>query len=100
MSLKKGGAPKTIPATLTIIGQGSTDKLNVTFHNRKQSEIQGKLDSGLTLGGLVPFLVESWDTDFELTEEGVREFEDEYPGIVDILLAGFHRARRKEAEKN
>lgn len=100
MSLKKGGGPKTIPTTLTIIGQGSTDKLNVTFHNRKQSEIQEKLDSGLTLGGLVPFLVESWDTDFELTEEGVREFEDEYPGIVDILLTGFHRARRKEAEKN
>lgn len=100
MSLKKGGGPKTIPAALTIIGQGSTDKLNVTFHNRKQSEITEKLEAGLTLGGLVPFLVESWDTDFELTEEGVREFEDEYPGIVDIVLMGFHRARRKEAEKN
>lgn len=100
MSLKKGGAPKTIPATLTIIGQGSTDKLNVTYHNRKQSEITALLEGGASLGALIPFLVESWDTDFELTEEGVREFEDEYPGIVDILLTGFHRAHRKEAEKN
>lgn len=100
MSLRKGGGPKTLPTTLTITGQGSTDKLNVTYHNRKQSEIDAQFNSGITLGGLIPFLVESWDTDFALTEEGVKEFEDEYPGIVDILLSGYGKARLKEAEKN
>lgn len=100
MSLKKGGGPATLPATLTITGQGSTDKLNITYHNRKQSEVQSRIDEGTTIGALLPYLVESWDTDFPLTEEGVREFEDEYPGIIDIVLAGYYKARRKEAEKN
>jgi hypothetical protein len=100
MSLKKGSGPKSLPATLTITGQGSTDKLDVTYHNRKQSEIRERLESGVTMASLIAFLVESWNTDFDLTEEGVREFEDEYPGIVEILFAGFHQTRRKELEKN
>lgn len=100
MSLKKGGAPKTLQATLTIVGQGSADKLEITYHNRKTSEVQKTLEDGCSLGGLVVFLVESWGTDFELTEEGVREAEDEYPGLVDAIITGFHRARRKELEKN
>ncbi|NID06655.1 hypothetical protein HBF26_17300 [Luteibacter jiangsuensis] len=100
MSLKKGNGPKVLPATLTISGQGSTDKLEVTYHNRKQSEVRERLESGATMAGLIAFLVDSWDTDFDLTEEGVMAFEDEYPGIVEILFAGFHQARRKELEKN
>lgn len=101
MSLKKGGGPKTLPTALTIIGQGSTDKLNITYHNRKTSEVKKALgEKGATLGSVIPFLVESWDADFPLTEEGVKDFEDEYPGIVEIVYEGFHQARRKEAEKN
>ena len=46
-----------------------------------------------------PWIVDKWDTDFPLTEEGVKDFEDEYPGVVDAILDGFHKARRKEAEK-
>lgn len=96
MSLKKGGGPKTLPTTLTIIGQGSTDKLNITYHNRKTTEVEAKLREG----NLIPFIVESWDTDFELTEEGIAAFEDEYPGIVEIVITGFWKVRRKEVEKN
>jgi hypothetical protein len=100
MSLKKGSGPKLLPATLTITGQGATDKLDVTYHNRKQSELRERMDAGATMASLVAYLVSSWDTDFDLTEEGVTAFEDEYPGIVEILFAGFHLARRKELEKN
>ncbi|APG04957.1 hypothetical protein BJI69_14350 [Luteibacter rhizovicinus DSM 16549] len=100
MSLKKGAGPKLIPATLTITGQGSSDKLDVTYHNRKQSEIRERVDSGVTLAALVAFVVESWAADFALTEEGVIEFEDEYPGIVGAVMEGFHTSRRKELEKN
>lgn len=101
MSLKKGGGPKTLPTTLTITGQGSTDKLDLVYHNRKSSDVEAKLkESGVILAGLVPYLVESWDTDFDLTEEGVLEYEDEYPGITEILIDGFWKARRKELEKN
>jgi len=100
MSIKRGGGPKTLPATLTITGQGSTDKLDVVYHNRKTSEVQGRLAGGCSLGALVVYLVDSWDTDFELTEEGVRDAEDEYPGFVDIIIAGYHAARHKALEKN
>ena len=101
MSLKKGGGPKTLPWTLTLVGQGSSDKLNLVYHNRKTSEFQATLKTpGLTLGGVVPYLVESWDTDFPLTEEGVADFDDEYPGTVKAVIDGYHEARQKEAEKN
>jgi kynurenine formamidase len=100
LSLKKGSGPKTLPATLTITGQGSTDKMDVTYHNRRQSEVIERAQSGVAMGALVVFVVESWDTDFDLTEEGIQAFEDEYPGIVGILMEGFHQARRKELEKN
>ena len=100
MSLKKGGGPKTLPVTLTITGQGSTDKLELVYHNRKSSEVDSKVKEGATLSAVIPFLVESWDTDFPLTEEGVTEFEDEYPGIVQAILSGFWKARKKEAEGN
>lgn len=97
MSLKKGSGPKTLPATLTITGQGATDKIDVTYHNRKQSEVIERAQSGASL---ITYVVESWSLDFELTEEGVGELEDEYPGMVGILMEGFHQARRKAIEKN
>lgn len=100
MSLKKGGGPKTLAVTLTITGQGSTDKLELVYHNRKSSEVRARTEAGDTLAGLVPFVVESWDTDFPLTEEGVSDFEDEYPGVLSAVLEGFWKARRKEAEGN
>ena len=99
MSLKKGGGPKTLPTNLTITGQGSTDKLQITYHNRKTTEVEAKLREG-NLNAAIPFIVEWWDADFALTEEGMAEFEDEYPGIVEIVITGFWKARRKELEKN
>lgn len=101
MSLKKGGGPKTIAATLTITGQGSTDKLNLVFHNRKSSEVQAKLmEPGVKMAAVVPFIVESWDSDFELTEEGLIAMEDENPGMVSAVFEGFYKARRKEVQGN
>ncbi len=100
MSLKKGGGPKTLPVTLTITGQGSTDKLNLVYHNRKSSEVRERIKDDVSLASIVPFVVESWDTDFPLTEEGVTGFEDEYPGIITAVLDGFWKARRKEVEGN
>jgi hypothetical protein len=101
MSLKKGAGPALLPTTLTITGQGSTDKLKVTYHNRRTSDVNERMaEAGMSLAGMVPYLVESWDTDFALTQEGVEAFEDEYPGMLEALLAGFWKARRKETEKN
>lgn len=102
MSLKKGGGPKTIPVTLTVIGQGSTDKVQVTFHNRKGSEVEARLKENpdVKMAAVIPYIVESWDLEFDLTEEGVIALEDEYPGMVTGLVEGFWKARRKQVEGN
>ncbi len=100
MSLKKGGGPKTIAITLTVVGQGFSDKFDVVYHNHKSSEVRARIEGGATMAAMIPYMVESWATDFELTEEGVAAFEDEYPGIIAALLEGFWKARRKETEGN
>lgn len=101
MSLRKGGAPETLAVALTIKGQGSTDKLNIVYHNRKRTEYEAQMAlPEMTFGGVIPYLVKEWDTDFPITEEGVKQFEDEYPGIIQIILAGYGQARLKELEKN
>jgi len=100
MSLKKGQSPSELPYVLTLVGQGSSDKLKLTYHNRKTGELKKKSEDGVTIAGLIPWLVKEWDTDFSLTEDGVVEFDEEYPGVVQAVLEGWHLARRKEAEKN
>lgn len=101
MSLKKGGAPTELPVTLTITGQGVADKMKITYHNRKTSEVNAMIEKDeVSIDGIIPFIVKEWDSDFPLTEEGVSDFEDEYPGIRDVIITGFWKARRKELEKN
>ena len=100
MSLKKGGGPALLDTTLTITGQGSSDQFEITYFNRRSSEVQEKIKAGSTIAALIPFLVKKWSTDFELTEEGIRDMEDEYPGMVEIVFQGFWKARRKEVEGN
>lgn len=101
MSLKKGGGPETLAVTLTVVGQQSTDKIDIVYHNRKSSELQEQWEKpGMTLGGIIPFIVKEWSTDFPLTEEGMKDMEDEYPGMLDAIMAGYGVARRKEVVKN
>lgn len=105
MAIKKGNAPKTLPAKLDIVGGGETNTLSLTFHNRKPSEMQVKFDElkGSTdpfLPSMILFVVKEWDTDYSLSLEGIQEMEDERPGICDAILAGFHRLRKVELEGN
>jgi hypothetical protein len=102
VSLKKGSGPKTIPVTLTITGQGSTDKVIISYHNRKSSEVEARLNGGpaVKMASVIPFIVESWDLGWDLTEEDVLAMEDEFPGMVVGVIEGFWKARRKQVEGN
>jgi len=105
MAIKKGNAPKTIPAKLEIVGGGETNTLNLTFHNRKPSELQAKVDElkdskDPFLPSMVLFVVKEWETDYSLSMEGAQEMEDERPGICDAILQGFHKFRRVALEGN
>jgi len=105
MAIKKGNAPKTFPAKLEIVGGGESNTLNVTFHNRKASEMQARYDElkGSTapfLPQMVLYVVKEWDADYSLSVEGLVEMEDERSGILDAILKGFHETRRVKLEGN
>ena len=105
MAVMKGNAPKTIPAKLEITGGGETNTLSITFHNRKPSEFQARLDElkdskDPFLPSMVLFVVKEWESDYSLSLEGIQEMEDERPGICDAILQGFHKVRRVSLEGN
>lgn len=105
MAIKKGNAPKTIPAKLEIVGGGETNMMNLTFHNRKPSEMEARIEelkesTDAFLPSMVLFVVKEWDTDYSLSLEGVMEMEDERPGMCDAVLQGFHKVRRVTLEGN
>ena len=106
----------TIATLLTIKGQGEEATFKVTYHNRRQSEVQAKLDEALAamskpddqisdddrngLANVVLFMVESWETEYEVSLVGIKEMEDDRPGLIAGILAGFHDARKVEKVKN
>jgi len=105
MAIKKGNAPKTIPFKLDIVGGGETNTLSLTFHARKPSELDDRIEElkeskDPFLPMMVLFVVKEWDTDYPLSLEGVLEMEDERPGMCDAILQGFHKARRVALEGN
>lgn len=105
MAVMRGNAPKSIPAKLEITGGGETNTLSITFHNRKPSEFQAKLDElkdskDPFLPSMVLFVTQTWESDYSLSLEGILEAEDERPGLCDAILQGFHKVRRVSLEGN
>ena len=103
--LKRANIGGDIKATLTVKGQGEETKFDVTYFNRRQSELEAALkkaleDDGGGIPNVVLFMVKDWDTEYPLTLEGIKELEDERPGILYGIIAGFHAARKVEAVKN
>jgi len=98
--LKKADRPTELPVTLAIKGQGVEKKLNVTYFNRNDSEIDAFVKTNKPLAAFVMYLVKSIETEYELSEDGLREMEGDWPGITDALMAGFSTARRMAVVKN
>lgn len=100
MALKKARRA-TLPATLTLTGQGETVKFDITYNNCKQSELDAVMtDPEKDIADAVLFVVKDWDTEYELTKEGLAEMEDDRPGTVMAVIQGFHDARRVAKAKN
>lgn len=105
MALKKGSAPKTLPAKLELIGGGEKTTLNLTFYNRKPSEItahekETRQTDKPFLAEMVFYLIKEWDTDYSLSIEGIVELEDERPGICEAILQGFWQVRKVNLQGN
>jgi hypothetical protein len=100
MSIKKGTAPKTILANLTIQSLGESLTMDVTFHNRTRKELEAKIEAGATVAEIVLFLVKDWDSDFALTKDGLEELESEREGTCLAVWQGFTQARAAQLVKN
>lgn len=115
----KKNRPLTIPATLKIKSQGETITFNVEYFNFKQSEWMDFLNaqasearkvldnaadapntSTLSIADTILKIVKSWDSEYELTREGIEEMHDDRPGLVQAIVEGFSMARQAERVKN
>lgn len=115
----KKNRPLTIPATLKIKSQGETIKFDVEYHNLKQSEWTDFLNERaeearaylalpldelpkkkMSIADTVLKIVKSWDSEYELTREGIEEMHDDRPGLVNAIVEGFDLARQAERVKN
>lgn len=106
MALKRE-TPKTIPASVTIIGQGQRASFDVVFRNLTLAEFQKKAEE-LTASNtpdpdahLILFVVESWsDIDYDLTVEDIVAANNDRPGFIGAMVDAFMGARRVERVKN
>jgi hypothetical protein len=90
-----------IPSALTVKGQGETIKFDLVFHNRSSDDLDAKMkEKSNTYGDTIMYIVESWDSEYPLTREGLIELDNDRPGILLALLDAYHDARRMHREKN
>lgn len=91
---------ETILTALTLIGQGESVTFNITYFNRKQSEVEAKLNDAGDVPDTILYMVQSWDSEYPLTPEGIMELEGDRPGTIMAVIEGFFAARKVQREKN
>lgn len=95
---KIAGNP-TFDASLTIVGQGREQVLNVTYRHKLHSwysETLVKLldtkKSKVEPAAVVLEIVEKWDADVDLTLDNVRALANAQPGADWAIITGFGEA--------
>lgn len=83
-------------ASLTIVGQGREQKLNVTFRHKSRADHIAMLEQ-LSTGELKPTqaildIVEKWDADADLSAESVELLQQEQPGAEWAILTAYGEA--------
>lgn len=101
----------TFAVSVTIKGQGVTQTMDVVYYNRKLEDIQDVLkiaqghprmqdDFEYANRETLLFMVASWDAEYPLTNEGIKEAEQDWPGLIEGLGRKYHEARQVEVVKN
>jgi len=92
---------ETLTLALTVIGQGDKIKFNVTYNNLRTTELTALQENpDFTMGQMVLAMVKSWECEYELSIEGLTELEEDRPGMIEALIAGYNEARRMSKTKN
>jgi len=97
-------ANPTIPARITIVGQGREQQLNVVFRHKTQDErdalAQQVADGKVDTAGLLVDLIESWDADMEVSAGAIAALQQHQPGAAEAILSAYGQAIRVERAKN
>ena len=103
--------PETVSTKLTVKTASGKVSFAVTFFNRSDEEVQqnvadtsaderGKKDPAWVNRQQVLFVVKEMETEYPLDDDGIREMERDWPGMIEALFFGYHQARRVELVKN
>lgn len=93
--------PETINTDLQITGQGETFTLAISFYNRSSKEFadyESTADNSIVKYNL--YLVESWESEYPLTEAGLQEAESDRPGLMLAIFNGYLKARAVQLTGN
>ena len=87
----------TIEASVTIIGQGREQTLNVTFRAKTRSEYTALLEGvdyskSESAVDVVVALIEKWDADKPVSKEAVQMLADHQPGAEWAILTAYTEA--------
>lgn len=89
-------ADPTFDATLTIVGQGREQKLNVTFKHKPRAEyveLLEKVGKGETpVADALLSLLAKWDADAELSAKSLALLQEEQPGADWAILSAYGEA--------
>lgn len=92
-------ADPTFDASLTIVGQGREQVLNVTFRHKTHTEYSDLLlkladpkKNKMDTADAILQLVEKWDADADLTRENIVALREEQPGADWAIITGFGEA--------
>mgnify|MGYP002507245437 CR=1 FL=1 len=92
----KINANPTFEATLTIVGQGREQKLNLSLRHKTKSQY-AELFKGLQEGNSTPVdvileLVEKWDADTEFSRTSLEQLQEQQPGADWAIITGYGEA--------
>lgn len=105
----KKKTPDTIPATLTLESQGEKFKLQLVYNNLKSAAYNELVEKAVAQADgekekqnaiVVLGLINSWESEYELSIEGLMEAESDRPYMILALLGGFFEARQVQRVKN
>ena len=89
-------APETIPATLTISGQGREQKLKLVYRHKELTAYRELLDKvakkEIKPEDAVLEIVESWEADMELSAATIRLLAEQQPGADWAIVEGYGAA--------
>lgn len=94
----------TFEATLTLIGQGVEQKLQLTYRHKTSDEYDVLMnrwrDGELDTAGVLMEIVEKWDADEAFGRDAIELLQQHQPGANVAIIAAYNEAMLVARQKN